>query len=68
MPSIYFQGNYSSYKELNTYLIEQMSSYKIQPLQLAMHFCQNLHQWRCPTVTTAELLHPPPHYAHKHDW
>ena len=32
----------------------------------ACHAHSNLHQQRCPTVTTAEMHHSPPHCAHIH--
>ena len=30
--------------------------------------CKDVHKWRWPTVSCAEMHHPPPHCAHIHVW
>ena len=72
LPPVYFHGNYN--KEYS--LIEKILSYKTLFFNIVTTFCyaflpachsyKNPHQQKCPTVTTAEMHHPPPHCAHIH--
>jgi len=71
MPPIYFNGNCKREIAQQHHLVEQILSYEMPVLtsppllallfchdeyEPACHTCKILHQWRWPTVTTAETL------------
>ena len=76
MPASYFHGNYNRYN--NAIWWSKFSATKhcfaTQPSPFAVHFHQrwtrcshnNLHHWRCLTITTARTHHPLPHCAYIH--